>query len=56
MWGKINGFFSGHREDIYVVLVIALVALLSFGLGRLSVFYGEKGEFQVVYPESQAGE
>ncbi len=28
--------------------VLTLVALLAFGLGRLSVYYGDKGEFKVV--------
>jgi hypothetical protein len=56
MWPKINGFFRGHKEELHIVLVVALVAILSFGLGRLSVYYGEKGHFQVVYPISEEGE
>lgn len=56
MWPKINGFFSDHKDQLYVILVVALVAILSFGLGRLSVYYGEKGYFQVVYPEKGVGE
>jgi|SRR3989344_5371225 len=37
-------------------LVIILVALAAFGLGRLSVIYGQKGELEIAYPpEEQAG-
>jgi len=33
---KINSFLSNINEDIIIVLIIILVALASFGLGRLS--------------------
>jgi hypothetical protein len=52
MWSKINGFVSRHKEELYLVAVIISVALLAFGLGRLSVIYGETGEFRIVYPEN----
>jgi hypothetical protein len=48
----IKGFFREKREELYMSGVIILVALLAFGLGRLSVIYGETGEFKVVYPEN----
>lgn len=40
------------RDDWMVVLIIVLVAILSFGLGRLSVSYGE-GKLEIVYPSQE---
>ncbi|MES2135224.1 MAG: hypothetical protein V4449_03230 [Patescibacteria group bacterium] len=51
---KIKVVWRRLRENILVVLVIILVALFAFGLGRLSVFYGGKGEFKVLYPNGQS--
>lgn len=53
MWGKFNAFLAGRKDDVYVFLVIVLVALLSFGIGRLSVENGREGEFKILYPEEQ---
>ena len=52
MWARIKAFYEGNKERLYTVLLIALVALLAFGLGRLSVYYGEKGELKVLYPQT----
>ena len=49
---KIKLFFRSREEELRILLVIVLVALLSFGLGRLSVYYGEKGELKIEYPSS----
>ncbi len=57
MWGRTKAFYGSHRDALYTLLVIILVAFFAFGLGRLSVFYGEKGELKVEYPENRsAGE
>lgn len=51
---KIKALWSRARENILIVCVIVLVAFLAFGLGRLSVFYAEKGQFKVLYPNGQS--
>lgn len=52
---KIKEFLRLLRADIFIILVIALVSLASFGLGRLSVFYGDesRGRLEIVYPDGQ---
>ncbi len=45
-----------RREDIYVIFVILLVALFAFGLGRLSVIYGQKDELKIISPAGQSAE
>lgn len=52
---KIKEFPRALRSDIFLVAVIVLVSVASFGLGRLSVFYGEHDPIKVVYPSSQSG-
>lgn len=37
-----------------MVMIVILVGLLSFALGRLSVFYDQKDEFRIIYPEGQS--
>ncbi len=44
------------REKFFYALLILLVAFLAFGLGRLSVFYGQTSDFRIIYPETQAAE
>lgn len=51
---KIRHFWASHKEDMYLVLIIFLVALASFGLGRLSIQAEERGKLQIVYPERQS--
>ena len=46
---KIKGV---SKEEWMLVSILVLVALLSFGLGRLSVIYGGGGGIEIVYPES----
>ncbi len=50
---RIKGFTSGEWG---VILTIVLVGALSFGLGRLSVIYGEEHRVEILYPENQEGE
>ncbi|MFQ5541025.1 MAG: hypothetical protein ACE5F4_02165 [Candidatus Paceibacteria bacterium] len=47
---RIKGLAQAARRDIFIIAVIAMVALASFGLGRLSVFYGKRDEFSIVTP------
>ena len=54
MGSKINAFFRERKGELYTLLIILLVAFLAFGLGRLSVYYGEKGELKIEYPENQS--
>lgn len=56
MLAQIKSFLGRHKESLYLILVMSLVAFLAFGLGRLSVYYGEQGEFRVVYPEAVSAE
>jgi len=54
MFAKINAYLSARKEDVYVFAIIVLVALLSFGLGRLSALSEGQGEFRIIEPEGQA--
>ena len=42
-------------EEWLIVLIILLVSLISFGLGRISVFYGDTGSIEVLYPKDAQG-
>lgn len=42
------------RKKFFYALLIILTAFLAFGLGRLSVFYGQASDFKITYPEAQA--
>jgi hypothetical protein len=57
-----KGFFTHLKErvgnlprafwdDAFLVGAIFLIALASFGVGRLSVFYGKQEPLKIVYPE-----
>lgn len=50
---RIKKFFAERKDELYTLLIIVLVAFLAFGLGRLSVYYGEKGDLKILYPEGQ---
>jgi len=52
---KIRNFLNAHRGDLLPAFIIVLVALLSFGLGRLSALYGGGEGIEIVYPESTQG-
>ena len=53
---KIKGFPRLLKGDGFIIIVIILVACASFGLGRLSMFYGQKGALEIVYPEENGAE
>ncbi len=50
---KIKPFWESVKENLLLVVIIILVALFAFGLGRMSVIYGTKDELRIVYPEGQ---
>lgn len=39
---KIKGFLDSNRQDLYIAVLIFLVGLASFGLGRLSMLWPQK--------------
>ncbi len=51
---KIKGVSYDVWRDIGIITVIVLVALASFGIGRLSVIYGQKEDFEIIYPHQGA--
>ena len=51
---KIKHLVRSLGSDAWIIAIVVLVALASFGLGRLSVLYAEKGDFEVVYPHQQS--
>lgn len=38
-------------DDLFLILIIFLVGLAAFGLGRLSISEGGRGSVQIIYPE-----
>ncbi len=51
---KIKSFIESEKgKDILIILIIILVGIASFLLGRLSK-EGQNDEFKVIYPNSQA--
>lgn len=50
----IQGLPRRFLDDAFLVAAIFLIALAAFGLGRLSVLYGEGEDLKVIYPEGQA--
>ncbi len=47
---KVKNLIAANQSDLYVALVIFLVGIGSFGLGRLSVIWPEKQPLRVEYP------
>lgn len=39
---KVKSVYTEHKEDLYVALLIFLVSIASFGLGRLSILWPKK--------------
>lgn len=50
---KIKAVPRGVWDDLFVVVVIVLVALAAFGLGRLSAQEEIGSGFEIIYPEGQ---
>lgn len=48
---KIKALPSRFWDDLFLVVAIFLIALASFGLGRLSVLYEQKEPIQILYSE-----
>jgi hypothetical protein len=53
MLAQIKAFIAPRKEQLAVSLILVLVALFSFGLGRLSVMYADKGDLEILYPETE---
>jgi hypothetical protein len=51
---KIKLFWTRFSGNLTLIIILILVGLLAFGLGRLSVLYGEKGELKILYPDGQS--
>ena len=47
MWAQIKRFLWVRRTDLLTVLIIILVAVAAFGIGRLSVIYGHDSDFRI---------
>ena len=52
---KIKLLWARLRENALLVAALILLVLLAFGLGRLSVLYGEKGDLKIIYLEDTSG-
>lgn len=52
---KIKAAPRGLWNDVFIAVVILLVSLASFGLGRLSVLYGDQSNVEIIFPQGQEG-
>ena len=52
----IQGIWRKLKEEWYLFAVIILIALLAFGIGRLSALYGQESDFKVMMPSQVDGE
>lgn len=50
---RIIVFLQSHREQVFISVILILVALLAFGLGRLSVISERGGDFEIQYLEPE---
>ncbi len=53
MWPQIKAFLWGRRVDILTSLILILVALAAFQMGRLSVFYTRASDFGITQTPNQ---
>jgi len=54
MNGKIKEFLNSDKgKDLFIILIVILVAFGSFGLGRLSKVEEGKEPIEIIYPEDQ---
>ena len=51
--GKIRAIPARAWDDIFLVIAVFLIALASFGIGRLSILYEADEPLRVFYPEEQ---
>lgn len=50
---NVKNWFTPREGELFLVAVVILLALASFGLGRLSVLRGEKFPIQFIEPQNQ---
>ena|SRR3989344_6258772 len=43
---KIKSFWSRHQSDIFLVTIVTLVGVISFGLGRFSAIYPKQSQLK----------
>jgi len=46
-------YLNRFKSNWYLIVIVILVALLAFGIGRLSVLYGKASDFKILYPTSE---
>lgn len=47
MWSKIKTFLWVQRQALLTIVILVLVALAAFQLGRLSLIYARPSDFNV---------
>ena len=52
---KIKELLRKRGADLLILAIIILVAVIAFGLGRLSALFEGEREFRIEYPAAQAG-
>lgn len=53
---KIKGYSKGEQgKDLYIVILLIVVACTSFGLGRLSLAHKGNSAVSLVYPRGESG-
>ena len=52
---KVKNWFAPREGELFLAATIILIALISFGLGRLSAFRDEKFPIQFIEPQDQEG-
>lgn len=53
MLEKIKELLRERGTDLYILLIIILVAIIAFGLGRLSALFEGEREFRIEYPVAE---
>lgn len=51
--GKIKAQFAPYKNDLFTALIIVLVAVIGFGLGRLSAVYDQNEPIRIEYGVNQ---
>lgn len=50
---KIKAQIAPYKDDLFIALIIVLVAVIGFGLGRLSAIYDQKEPIRIEYGVNQ---
>ncbi len=49
---KVKLFYEDHKSDLYIALIIFLVGISGFGLGRLSMLMNQKEPLRIEKPQN----